>query len=284
MTLNVSSLGYVGFSVSDLAAWRVFACEVLGLMPGTSGDRLRIDSKDWRIALHQGSEDDIAYAGFEVANPEVLAKLERRLAAAGRPVKRGDDALISQRGVTDLVVTEDPGGLAVELFCGLIDRGDVPFASPAGTSGFNTGEQGLGHIVMAAPEIAAVRDFYCDLLGFRLSDRIAMGPVELEFYHCNPRHHTLALLPAPLPKRIHHVMLEVMNFDDVGFALDRCQAAGVPLSTSLGKHTNDQMVSFYVKSPSGFDIEYGWGGIAVDDETWNVGHYDKGSVWGHKSL
>ena len=50
----------------------------------------------------------------------------------------------------------------------------------------------------------------------------------------------------------------------------------------LGKHTNDQMVSFYVKSPAGFDIEFGWGGIPVDDATWRIGHFDKISVWGHK--
>ncbi len=280
--MTISSLGYLGLSVSDPAAWRSFACEVLGLMPGSSEDRLRIDSKEWRIALHEGSEDDLAYVGFEVASAEALAELEQRLSAAGRPVKRADGELLQARGVTDLVATEDPSGLSVELFCGLLDRGDVPFRSPAGTSGFVTGTQGLGHFVLAAPEIEPVREFYTEQLGLRLSDRIAMGRVTLEFYHCNARHHTLAFVPAPLPKRLHHIMLEVASLDDVGFALDRCQAAGVPLSTTLGKHTNDRMVSFYVKTPSGFDVEYGWGGIAVDDETWKVGFYDRASIWGHK--
>ena len=280
--MTISSLGYLGLSVSDPAAWRSFACEVLGLMPGSSEDRLRIDSKEWRIALHEGSEDDLAYVGFEVASAEALAELEQRLSAAGRPVKRADGELLQTRGVTDLVATEDPSGLSVELFCGLLDRGDVPFRSPAGTSGFVTGTQGLGHFVLAAPEIEPVREFYTELLGLRLSDRIRMGRATLEFYHCNARHHTLALVPVALPKRLHHVMLEVASLDDVGFALDRCQAAGVPLSTTLGKHTNDRMVSFYVKTPSGFDVEYGWGGIAVDDETWKVGFYDRTSIWGHK--
>lgn len=280
--MAVSSLGYLGLSVSDPAAWRRFACDVLGMMGGASEDRLRIDSKDWRIALHPGSEDDLAYLGFEVANAEALAALERRLADGGRPVKRGDPELLQTRGVADLVATEDPGGLPVELFCGLMDRGEVPFRSPAGTSRFVTGEGGLGHVVLATPEIGLDRDFYAGLLGLRLSDRIRMGPMTLEFYHCNARHHTLALLPAPLPKRLHHIMLEVASLDDVGFAYDRCQAAGAPISTSLGRHTNDRMVSFYVQSPAGFDIEYGWGGIAVDDETWQVGLYDQPSIWGHK--
>lgn len=280
--MSVSALGYVGLSVSDPEAWRRFACDLLGLMPGGSEDRLRVDSRDWRISLHRGSADDLAYAGFEVATREDLRALEGRLAAAGVSVKRADDPQRQARGVLELVTTEDPAGLQVELYCGLLDRGNVPFRSPAGTSGFVTGAQGLGHIVVSAPEIERFRTFYCDLLGFRMSDRIAMGPVTLEFLHCNPRHHTLALIPAPLPKRLNHLMLEVATLDDVGFALDRCRAAQVPIVSSLGKHTNDQMVSFYVRSPAGFAVEYGWGGIAVDDATWRVGYYDRPSIWGHK--
>ena len=51
---------------------------------------------------------------------------------------------------------------------------------------------------------------------------------------------------------------------------------------SLGRHTNDLMTSFYVRTPSGFEIEYGTGGRLVDDETWEIGQYDTQSMWGHK--
>ena len=51
---------------------------------------------------------------------------------------------------------------------------------------------------------------------------------------------------------------------------------------TLGSHTNDRMTSFYVRTPSGFEIEYGTGGRSVDDATWVVGSYDAQSVWGHK--
>jgi len=283
--MSVSSLGYVGLGVTDSDAWAAFACDQLGLMRGVSSDgvtKLRLDSRDWRIALNEGAEDDIIYAGFEVASTDALSDLENRLGEAGFPVKRGDAELLAARGVTDLVVAEDPAGMSVELFCGLKDRGDMPFVSPAGGTGFLTGEQGLGHIVLSAADVDAFRIFYSGTLGFRLSDKIMMGPIALEFFHCNERHHTLALVPVPLPKRLNHMMFETLSLDDVGFALDRCVAAGAPLTMGLGKHTNDQMVSFYVKSPAGFDIEFGWGGIPVDDATWRIGHFDKISVWGHK--
>ncbi len=285
--MGVSSLGYVGLSVSDPAAWEAFACQRLGLMSAGTQDgvtRLRLDSRAWRIALHQGSEDDLAYAGFEVDSIEALCELEQGLAAAGFPVKRGDDELLAARQVQQMIITEDPGGIPIELYCGLMDRGNVPFASPAGTSAFVTGEQGLGHFVVSAPDRERFYAFYCDVLGMKLSDKIQMGPLALEFFHCNPRHHTVAMAPVPFPKRIHHLMFEVQNIDDVGFALDRCEQAGDTISTTLGKHSNDQMVSFYVKSPAGFDVEYGYGAIAVDDATWRIGHYDKMSIWGHKGL
>ena len=84
--MSVSSLGYVGLGVTDSDAWAAFACDQLGLMRGVSSDgvtKLRLDSRDWRIALHEGDEDDIIYAGFEVASTDALSDLENRLGEAG---------------------------------------------------------------------------------------------------------------------------------------------------------------------------------------------------------
>ena len=51
----------------------------------------------------------------------------------------------------------------------------------------------------------------------------------------------------------------------------------------IGKHPNDQMTSFYVRTPSGFEIEYGTGGLEIPmDKPWPVGQFDALSLWGHK--
>jgi hypothetical protein len=42
------------------------------------------------------------------------------------------------------------------------------------------------------------------------------------------------------------------------------------------------MVSFYMRSPAGFEIEYGFGARTVDDATWKVQHHHAGSMWGHR--
>jgi biphenyl-2,3-diol 1,2-dioxygenase len=166
-------------------------------------------------------------------------------------------------------------------------RTETPFKSPVGVSQFVTGTQGLGHAVLSTKDIAKARHFYQDLLGFRLSDtiRMRMGPqahFDMEFFHCNPRHHTLALIPLPMPKRLHHIMLQVPTIDAVGFALERAEAAQTPITSTLGRHTNDQMVSFYARTPAGFEVEFGYGAIEVDDATWRVTRHDKPSTWGHK--
>jgi hypothetical protein len=113
-----------------------------------------------------------------------------------------------------------------------------------------------------------------------------MGPpgrqITLTFLHCNPRHHTLALAPVPSPRRLNHIMLQLESMDDVGVGLDRARSGGVEISSSLGRHTNDRMISFYMQTPSGFDVEYGYGGVEIDDATWQPATYHAPSLWGHK--
>jgi len=203
----------------------------------------------------------------------------------------GDAPLLQGRGVTGLISWVDPDQLPVEIYYGPSERTEAPFTSPAGISGFVTGDQGLGHVVLTAPDIQKSRFFYQDVLGFRLSDIIHMqfGPdfgFDMEFFHCNPRHHTLALIPVPVPvpapKRMHHFMLQVNTLDEVGFALERAEAANIPITATLGRHTNDHMVSFYASTPSGFEVEFGHGARTVDDANWRIARHDKPSSWGHK--
>src|SRR3546814_4344594 len=74
----------------------------------------------------------------------------------------------------------------------------------------------------------------------------------------NGRHHTFAFGKLPGPKKLHHFMLQTNSMDDVGLAYDRFDAERAIVMT-LGRHTNDHMVSFYGATPSGFAVEYGWG-------------------------
>lgn len=288
--MSVASLGYIGFEVSDLKAWNDYMTGFLGLMPGRgngSSARYRMDERAFRIQLDEGKADDISFIGLEVETWEGMRALRAKLDKEGVKYAPASDNLKAERGVRDLIVLTDPAGLQVEIYVGATALTNVPFNSPAGVSGYLTGEQGVGHVVLASEKMDEVRDFYARLLGFKLSDTIGMAiapdfTLVLEFYHCNPRHHTLALAPMPAPKRLHHFMVEMASLDDVGFALDRMAALGIKQTATLGKHSNDRMVSFYAATPSGFDVEVGTAGIEVHDDVWRVTHHEVTSMWGHK--
>jgi 2,3-dihydroxybiphenyl 1,2-dioxygenase len=214
-----------------------------------------------------------------------LARLRAQLEALDVEVGEATEAEAAARRVTRLLHCRDPFGLRIELYVG--DRSAAgAFVSPRGVSGFVTGEQGLGHMVLAVADAQRAEAFYVEGLGFRLSDHVVLGPpgrqLTLTFLHCNARHHTLALAPVPSEKRLNHIMLQVASLDDVGRGLDRARDAHVAISSSLGKHTNDRMVSFYMRTPSGFEIEYGFGGVEIDDATWRPTTYHATSIWGHK--
>ena len=150
-------------------------------------------------------------------------------------------------------------------------------------TGFKTGELGFGHVVLRSETPKESVKLLTEVLGFRISDYIGT----MTFLHCNPRHHSIAIqprnpdLPRSRDKKMWHFMLETASLDDVGTALDLAGKTGAPLATTLGRHTNDQMVSFYVVTPSGFEVEYGWGARLVDDATWQVQRHDRGGLWGH---
>ena len=88
-------------------------------------------------------------------------------------------------------------------------------------------------------------------------------------------------MPGETPSGIVHLMMEVGNSDDVGLCLDRALRRKVPMSATLGRHVNDKMLSFYMKTPGGFDVEFGCEGLEVDDESWVARESTAVSLWGH---
>jgi 2,3-dihydroxybiphenyl 1,2-dioxygenase len=285
---EIEALGYIGIEVRDSGAWRAFATDILGLQAVDRPDAtidLRMDMYASRIRLLEGPRDDLSFAGWEVRDEPALASLAARLGAAGTPVVQADEATARNRRVAGLIQFDDPEGNRHEAFFGPLQRTDSPFVSPLGVQ-FKTGRQGLGHIVLSCRDRAAMMAFFIDVLDFRLSDHIDTEvvpghPLRISFLRCNGRHHSLALAQVPIPKRIVHLMFEVTTIDHVGRALSRCLARDIHLSFTLGRHSNDDMLSFYPMSPSGFDIEYGWGGLEVDDERWHVVTHETSSAWGH---
>lgn len=298
--MAVSSLGYVVVETRDLDRWRTFASEILGLMPVASDQPdvllLRMDDRPYRLWIRRGERDALIAPGWELPSKQAFDLALAGLRGAGRQVEIADPIEARARCVYELARSSDPAGNAMELYHGrFMDY--APFASPAGVSRFVTGDSGqmgMGHIVLTAPNFEETHTFYKDVLGFGDTDLgrfyLAGGGADdpgvgFAFLHCNGRHHSLALGQLPeSPSGAVHMMLEVGDLADVGRAYDKIlkSKGSIPVSATLGQHVNDKMTSFYVQSPSGFDIEYGWNGLVIDPVTWVPTTSMTVSAWGHK--
>lgn len=287
-------LAYLGVEVADRRAFGAFLGDVIGLVPGVptgdGADTWRNDGKVHRMMVAEGPADDAVVVGFEAVDAAAFGAAVARLGAAGYPPATASSELVAARRVADLVHVEAPWGVRVELTHGLADAPD-PGRSSVLPGGFLTEGVGFGHVVFATTAFAASHHFVTEGLGMAQSDwvetEVAPGiDLEVRFYHCNERHHTLALARAPvdLPRTLHHVMFEVNDRDDVGRAFDRAWSVGLGIASGLGRHDNDGMFSFYVVTPAGFQVEVGHGARRVTDDWDGNRRYDRISVWGHQPL
>ena len=291
--MPIRSLGYLRLATQDMDAWRRFAVDFLGMMP-TEGNEpdslyLRMDDYPPRVVVSPGPESGLQVLGFEMNNAEELDELAAEVEHSGTKVSTLDAAECEERWATGGIRFDDPGGLHIEAFYGPV-LSHTPAVTPL-VSRFVTGNQGMGHVVITAPDEKPAYDFYTKTLGMKPRNTMRIpGPPgpdgkpvtnSLWFLGCNPRHHTVGILPLPGPGRLIHFMVEAASLDDVGRAVDRAEELQVPVMQTLGRHTNDRMVSFYVIAPDGFAVEFGWDGMQVLTEQ-PIYEITKGEFWGHK--
>ena len=286
-----SSLGYVRIQATDLERWRTFAFDVLGFAEGNGPDPaalyLRMDEHCARLVAVGGDVDRVLAVGWQVADGEALANVVAAVEKSGIEVRPHSSGEADERRAEELVSFADPSGVTLEVFHGpLLDH--TPVVPPFGAR-FVTGTAGLGHVVLPVDDIDTSFDFYTEVLGFlprgafRLPLPLGVPPQRVRFLGVNERHHSLALCPTPgfgSPGLVH-IMVEVDTLDAVGQALDRVVRQGFSVSSTLGRHTNDKMVSFYVRAPGGWDIEFGTDGWQVDREYHCAEEISADSYWGH---
>ena len=283
-------LAYVGIDVPEPSALDPFFGEVIGLIPGAEPHTWRNDDKAHRIIIREGHANDASFVGVEAADVDAFERTVSRLRDAGFATAEGGPEDLRARRVSRLARTDAPWGVTVEVVLDL-EAAPEPFSSPHVPGGFLTGGVGFGHAVFATTAFEESHRFLVEGLGLEQSDwletEIAEGiELEVRFYHCNQRHHTLALAKAPfdLPQALHHLMFETNERDDVGTAFDRAWATDLAIPNGLGRHDNDGMFSFYVASPAGFQVEVGYGAKVITDG-WNENRcYDRISAWGHQPL
>lgn len=280
--MEITSLGYIGINSTKVQDWSDYATGLLGMQQVDRGGQtraFRMDDRKQRLVVTGEAGEGLGFMGWEVDSPAALDALASRLENAGVAVELAGAALADERFVNRLIRFKDPEGNQLEAFCGQ-HRTDDPFVPGRPISGFETGALGMGHAVLKARDATALLPFYVDLLGFRISD-YALTPFPLYFFHVNGRHHSFAMAGIG-QQGFHHFMVEYQGLDDMGQGYDIANTQEDRLAFTLGRHTNDWMMSFYTFSPSGFFIETGFGGRVIDPDTWETHEtFDGPSLWGH---
>lgn len=277
---EITTLGYVGIGAPEPRAWEAYASKVMGMgvEPGIGESiRLRLDDRVQRLTVERG-RPGLAYLGWEVREADDLQAVSDRLADHGVNVRAGNEDDAERRGVEALVWCTDPSGNRVEVFTGLAAAG-APLRLERNNAGFVTGDLGMGHVALYVENLERSMAFYTGLLGLQISETIP--PLNAAFLRAKRRHHSLALFGIGVAG-INHVFVQAADLHDVGRTIDAARQQTVEQPITLGYHPPDGTVSAYFRSPSGFNVEHGWGCRVVDDDWVPGGVTDE--AWGHEGL
>lgn len=286
------SLGYIVVESRRLERWQLFLKDGLGLHQATSDANtlaFRIDRHARRLLVRHGPAEDVTAIGIQLRDAAALQVVLDRLKLRGIHTEDGDSADAALRGVPRFLRVKGPKGLAVELF---VDPRISAEPLDMLASGFVTGAGGMGHVAMTTRRPEAARNFWREIFDARLSDEIVENlagvTLDIGFLRFNERHHSVALAAVrglrldPIRTKVQHFNLLAASLDDVTAAFRRCKALGFEMAHEIGQHPNDKEISFYVVSPSGFEVELGCDALTVDETSWRPSTYQGISLWGHK--
>lgn len=289
--MQILALGYLGFEGARHEEWLQFGPEILGLAVGERGSDgavcLKMDERKFRFSMHPGPVDRLSYIGWELRDVHAFEAALKKFENLNIDYELAAPELLRERGVAGMVRIVDPAGFVHELFYG---QAFWPYSFTPGRpiAGFLAGTLGLGHVVLGVPEFTPeLRHFAVEVLGFEIFSSFDFPMVDgrrerLEFYRCNPRTHVLAYVPYPGLKGVQHVGIDTLHLDDVGTCLDLCTKRNVPISQTLGRHVLDQSVSFYLLTPGGFELEYGFGATLLKEGEFLAQTPQRyPHIWGH---
>jgi len=291
MGISVTELGYIGLGVSDIAEWKNFTSEIVGLeiVPGNSDKEFTARADYWfqRIFVNENGTDDLDFVGWRVADENAFLALCDRLTEAEIPYEIAPQELIAKRQVLNLITLIDPAGTPTEIFYGPRIEAAMPFHPSRPMHGkFKTGDGGVGHFAINTPNVQECHDFYSKILGMKSSIEFERqlpphaGGMKftLRFVSCNTREHSLAFGDLGGEKRLDHFMMEVTRMEDVGLTRDIVKQRKIPIFLDLGQHHNDHVLSFYYQTPSGWNWECGWGGSEPSGQA----EWGQFPIWGHE--
>jgi catechol 2,3-dioxygenase-like lactoylglutathione lyase family enzyme len=260
---RVTEIRYVGYGCVDLAAERAFYRDKWGLVEVAEADGavyFACQGHDelfvaWLRASDVNRIDVIALAADTRADVDAL---HDKVIAAGCRIIAAPHALAGFGGGYGFRFFS-PDGMPYEISSD-VARGH---AQPLGR--WDAVPQKISHIVMHAPDPKVAADFFCDVLGFKLSDWLGDFMV---FLRCNSAHHRFAFLPGP--PCLNHVAYDMTGVDAMMRGIHNLKLKDIPIQWGPGRHTAGNNTFSYFVTPNGFVAEYTADLEEVDDATWQA--------------
>ncbi len=230
------------------------------------------------IVLECGATAGAPRLSFQIAPGSDLNAIAARLKKAGIKSERRSDIT---PGIADVVTFKDPKGTTLEIFS------DCTFA-PDDKTFAGVMPLKLGHIAYTCSDVQGLVNFYCDMLGFRVSDWRGNF---FAFLRCSRDHHTVNFLRDP-KTAIHHIAFEVRDWSDIKRASDMLAKNDIKLAWGPLRHIIGHNIAIYHKNPDGVTIEFFCELDQMHDEElgffeprpWHQDRPQRPKVWGDGTL
>lgn len=259
-----------GFRVPDLARSAAHAIEVLGLDAAHRSEAevsLALPGQDVCLVLRPSGSAEFDFMALHTT-ADNLAEVRNRLESSRIEILPA----VELQG--DALRIHAPNCVAVEIGVG-----------PAPVRNETRRDAGpvigsLDHLSFAAEDPGAFRDFFIDLLGFRLTDSFL---AERHWLRCNPNHHTVAVFTGK--DGLHHYAFETSDIRGLGALGDLLAARDQNFIWGPGRHGLGQNIFTYHLDPAGSILEVTSDMLQIEsEEEWEAEVWEdaqkSGVMWG----
>ena len=199
--IDARAIGHATFETPDIERAIEYYTQILGLHVADRGPKRAV------LVTHIGREAVV----LEAAGAARCASISLQVAPGTElgdvaKVLSASEGIASERrsgvtpGIAEVLSFTDPNGVKVELYT----EGKPSRARDTAA----IGPLKLGHIAFCTGDVKKLTEFYCRVLGFRVSDWMEDF---FCFLRCGPDHHTVNFATAKAPK-LHHVAFELKDW------------------------------------------------------------------------
>jgi catechol 2,3-dioxygenase-like lactoylglutathione lyase family enzyme len=246
---RVSEIRYVGYGVVDMAAECAYYEEKWGLRRVTEQDGAHYFAAEGHdelfvVRLRGAAENRIDVVALAADTRADVDALQDKVIAAGCQIVHAPRDLTTPGGGYGFRFF-DPDGMMMEI------SSDVARGTARALGRWESIPKKISHIVLHSPDHKAAAAFFCDVLGFKLSDWLGDFMV---FLRCNSAHHRIAYLPGP--PCLNHVAYDMEGVDAMLRGVHDLRLKHVPVNWGPGRHTAGNNTFSYFVTPNNFVTEY----------------------------